>query len=78
MVPVWTSADAAKRPSDVVPIALDRVLVPLDAVPRPVRDEEVTVLRPERLGENWIGPILPFESMRRLGHAHQMRRHLGI
>ena len=44
-------------------IALDRVLIPLDAVARPVRDEEVTILQLERFGENWIGPILPFEPM---------------
>src|SRR5438874_5940936 len=38
----------------------------------------MTVLQLEWLGENGIGPILPFEPMCGLGHAHQMRRDLGV
>ena len=58
------------RPSAIEQIAPDRVLVPLDAIARPIRDQKVTALQPKRLGENWIGPILPFEPMRGLGDAH--------
>jgi hypothetical protein len=43
---------------DFEPIALDRILVPLDSVARPVRDEQVTILKPERLGEDGMGPVL--------------------
>jgi hypothetical protein len=38
----------------------------------------MTCFQPERLGEYGIGPVLPFEPVRSLGHAHQMRRDLRI
>jgi hypothetical protein len=40
------------RPSDLEPIALDRILVPLNSVAWPVGDQQVAIFKPERLGED--------------------------
>jgi K+ potassium transporter len=66
------------RPSEIEAIALDRVLVPLNSGAWPVGDQQVAIFKPERLGEDGIGPVLPLEPVSGLSDAHQMGRHLGI
>ena len=66
------------RDPAVVAMALDRILVPLDAGTRPVWDLDHAVGDLEWLNEDRIGPILPFKPMCRLCNAQEMRRELGI
>src|SRR2546428_11771255 len=50
----------------------DSLLVPRDALARPVRNREVTVRESERLRQYRVGPILPLEPARRIGGTPQM------
>src|SRR5713226_8121750 len=62
----------------VVLVAPYSFFVPLDARAGPVRDHEEAVFEFKWRGEDWVGPILPFQPMRGFRDAHQVRRELGI
>src|SRR6058998_1299195 len=69
---------AARPGSHIVAISLDGLLVPREAIAWPIRNNQVTVFQRERLGDDRVGPVLPFEPVSRLGHAHQVSRRLRI
>src|ERR1700687_2008374 len=62
----------------VVLVAPYGVFVPLHARAGPVRDHEEAVFEVKWRGEDWVGPILPFQPMSGFRHTHQVRRELGI
>src|SRR5262249_14880383 len=57
----------------VILIALRGVFIPFDAGAGLVRPLQHTVDERERLDDNRVGPVLPFEPMGGLGDAHEMR-----
>ena len=64
--------------SNLHAIALDRGLVPDDAVARAVRNDRLAVDDLQRLLHHLVGPIDVFEEMRGRRHREQMRACLGI
>ena len=56
----------------------DRLLIPLKTKARHIRYVQQSIPDFVRPLQDRIGPILPFEPMRRFGHTQQMRRHLRI
>ena len=55
-----------------------RLFIPFKAKAGRIRDMQETAVDFIRSLQNRIGPILPFEPMRRFSDAHDVRRHLRI
>src|SRR5690242_7017538 len=59
-------------------IAMDSLLIPPDPASWYVWDQQTTVLNRERIGEDGMSPILPFQPVCCFCHAHEMGCDLRI
>ena len=77
-LPLWRLPRVAARrddaPIDSLGKFCDSPLVPRDALPWSVGNEELTILDFEGLREYRISPVLPLQPMRGVSDAHEMRR----
>src|ERR1041384_1350929 len=62
----------------IILVAANSFFVPFDSGAWPIWNSEQAIRDPVWLRQDRIGPVLPFEPMRRFGYPHEMRGKLRI